>query len=263
MPENDPSVKDEKYQIRIRDLRKSFKGQEILKGINLDIERHKINIIIGGSGHGKSVTMKHLMGLLKPDSGHIYVDGLDLVPMTEYQLNKIRHKFGMVFQYAALFDSMNVFENIAFPLIEHTKKSKGEIKDVVTKALESVNLPGIEHKFPAELSGGMRKRVGLARSIVMEPEVLFYDEPTTGLDPIATKNVDDLIASINEKFGVTSVVISHDMASTFRIAHRISMLYGGLIVAEGTPDEILQCSDLNLQEFLTVSGVSVKGEARN
>ncbi|MBN2725034.1 MAG: ABC transporter ATP-binding protein [Deltaproteobacteria bacterium] len=249
------SLKNEKYQIRVRELKKSFGGQPILKGINLDIERHKINIIIGGSGHGKSVTMKHLMGLLKPDSGHIYVDGIDLVPMSDYQLNKIRHKFGMVFQYAALFDSMNVFDNIAFPLREHTKKSKNEIKDIVTSSLESVDLPGIEHKFPSELSGGMRKRVGLARAIVMEPEVLFYDEPTTGLDPIATKNVDDLIAGINEKFGVTSVVISHDMASTFRIAHKVAMLYGGVIVDSGTPDEILLSKNQNLREFLEVSGV--------
>jgi phospholipid/cholesterol/gamma-HCH transport system ATP-binding protein len=248
---------DKKYQIIVKDLKKSFNGTLVIKGLNLSLERGKINIIIGGSGQGKSVTMKHLMGLIKPDSGNIFIDGMDIVSMGEYELNKIRHKFGMVFQYSALFDSMNVYENIAFPLIEHTKKSKAEIKEIVAKTLDSVSLAGIEKKYPAELSGGMRKRVGLARAIVLKPEVLFYDEPTTGLDPIATKNVDELISTINKEFGVTSVVISHDMTSTFRIAHRIAMLYGGQIVEVGTPEEFKKTQNPIAQEFLKVSGVKL------
>jgi len=253
--DEDASRKDERFQIRVRGLTKTFRGQKVLDGLDFDIERGKINIIIGGSGQGKSVTMKHLMGLLKPDSGHIWVDGVDIVNLSEYQLNKIRTKFGMVFQYAALFDSMTVYENIAFPLVEHTKKTRREIRETVRTALESVGLPGIEHKYPSELSGGMRKRVGLARAIVMQPEILFYDEPTTGLDPVATKNVDDLIAHINRTLGVTSVVISHDMASTFRIAHRIGMLWGGKIVEVGTPAEILASRHPRVVEFLEVSGI--------
>ncbi len=254
-PDANPAIRDERFQIRVRGLTKSFKEQKVLDSLDLDLERGKINIIIGGSGQGKSVTMKHLMGLVKPDSGSIFVDGVDLVPMSDYQMNKIRNKFGMVFQYAALFDSMTVFENIAFPLIEHTKKSRREIREVVTEALASVDLSGIERKFPSELSGGMRKRVGLARAIVMKPEILFYDEPTTGLDPVATKNVDDLIAQINRTLHVTSVVISHDMASTFRIAHRVGMLWGGKIVDIGTPQEILASKHPRVIEFLEVSGV--------
>ncbi len=252
---DDPAVRDERYQIRVRGLTKSFRGQKVLDNLDFDVERGRINIIIGGSGQGKSVTMKHLMGLLKPDAGHIYVDGIDLVSLSDVEMNRIRHKFGMVFQYAALFDSMTVEENISFPLIEHTKKNRREIREIVAQSLEAVSLPGIEKKFPAELSGGMRKRVGLARAIVMKPEILFYDEPTTGLDPVATKNVDDLIAHINHTMGVTSVVISHDMASTFRIAHRVGMLYGGRIVDIGTPDEIRQSSHPKVREFLDVSGI--------
>jgi len=254
-PADNPAIRDERFQIRVRGLTKSFRGQKVLDGLDLDLERGKINIIIGGSGQGKSVTMKHLMGLVKPDAGQIYVDGLDLVPLSDYQMNKLRSKFGMVFQYAALFDSMTVYENIAFPLVEHTRKSRREIRQIVASALESVDLPGIEHKFPSELSGGMRKRVGLARAIVMQPEILFYDEPTTGLDPVATKNVDDLIAHTNRTLGVTSVVISHDMASTFRIAHRVGMLWGGRIVDIGTPQEILASKHPRVVEFLEVSGI--------
>ncbi len=254
---DDPSEYSEKYQIRVRDLKKSFRGQMVLKGINLDLERGKINIIIGGSGHGKSVTMKHLMGLMKPDEGHIFVDGVDITALSEYELNSIRMKFGMVFQYAALFDSMTVFENVAFPLVEHSSLSKSEIADKVYETLKAVGLPDIGHKYPNELSGGMRKRVGLARAIIINPEVIFYDEPTTGLDPVATKHVDDMIASINSELGVTSVVISHDMASTFRIAHRIAMLYQGRIIEVGTPEEFRNTTVPEAREFLEVSGVSV------
>jgi phospholipid/cholesterol/gamma-HCH transport system ATP-binding protein len=252
--DQDVAQKSDLYQIRIRGLEKAFGEHKVLRGVDLDVERGRINIIIGGSGQGKSVLMKHLMGLLKPDKGHIYVDGEDVVPLDDFELNRVRRKFGMLFQYAALFDSFTVEQNVAFPLVEHTKKSKAEIKELVTKRLNSLGLRNIEKKFPAELSGGMRKRVGLARALVLEPQILLYDEPTTGLDPVATKNVDDMIRDISAETGVTSVVISHDMASTFRIAHRISMLYDGKIAVSGTPDEIKRSTLPFVREFVEMSG---------
>ncbi len=251
---SDVTERSEKFQIRIRGIKKSFGTHQVLKGVDLDIERGKINIIIGGSGQGKSVLMKHLMGLLKPDAGHIYVDGQDVAAMNEVQLNQVRLKFGMSFQYSALFDSLTVEENVAFPLEEHTDKHKEEIRGLVRDRLHSLGLKNIEKKYPAELSGGMRKRVGLARALVLGPEILLYDEPTTGLDPVATKNVDDMICDISKGTGVTSVVISHDMASTFRIADSISMLYGGVIVESGTPDQVRRSSNETLREFVEVSG---------
>jgi len=227
----------------------------VLRGIDLDVERGRINMVIGGSGAGKSVIMKHLIGLLKPDRGSIHVDGEDIVPMDDFRLNRVRTKFGMLFQYAALFDSMTVEENVMFPLVEHRRRqmSRRQMRELVRQKLHSLGLVDVENKFPAELSGGMRKRVGLARAIVLEPEILFYDEPTTGLDPIATKNVDDMIAEISQRLGVTSVVISHDMASTFRIGHRVSMLYKGRIIASGSPEEILRHPNPDLREFLITS----------
>ena len=245
----------ETYQLRVRGLNKSFDEHQVLKGMDLDVERGKINVIIGGSGAGKSVLMKHLIGLLKPDSGAILVDGEDIVPMNDFELNRVRTKFGMLFQYAALFDSMTVEENVMFPLVEHRRRrmKRPQMREIVREKLQSLGLYNIEKKYPAELSGGMRKRVGLARAIVLEPEILFYDEPTTGLDPIATKNVDDMIADIAERLGVTSVVISHDMASTFRIGHRVSMLFSGRIVASGTPEQILSHPNPDLREFISTS----------
>src|SRR6201996_7698670 len=251
---DDATQRSEAYQIRIRGLQKSFGPHKVLRGVDLDVERGKINIIIGGSGQGKSVMMKHLMGLLKPDAGRIYVDGEDIVPLDDYELNRVRRKFGMLFQYAALFDSLTVEQNVAFPLVEHTKKSKSEIHDAVMQRLQSLGLRNIEKKFPAELSGGMRKRVGLARALILEPQILLYDEPTTGLPPVATKNVDDMIRDISAETGVTSVVISHDMASTFRIANRISMLYEGKIAISGTPDEIKKSKLPFVREFVEMSG---------
>ncbi len=246
---------DSKFQLQVNGIHKSFGDHHVLKGVDLQIERGRINVVIGGSGAGKSVLMKHLIGLLKPDQGTIMVDGVDLVPMNEFQLNAVRAKFGMLFQYSALFDSMTVEENVMFPLLEHRKKelTRAQMHELVREKLHSLDLYDTEHKYPAEISGGMRKRVGLARAIVLEPEILFYDEPTTGLDPIATRNVDEMIADISSRLGVTSVVISHDMASTFRIGHRVSMLYKGRIIASGTPREILMHPDPNLREFLSTS----------
>jgi len=260
----DLQKRDERWQLRIRDLNKSFGSQHVLRGVNLDIERGKINIIIGGSGQGKSVLMKHLMGLLAPDSGHIYVDGQDIIGLSDVAIAKIQRKFGMVFQYAALFDSLNVVENIAFPLLERYRLPKKEVLERVRELLDRLDLklPGIEQKFPGELSGGMRKRVGLARALIDRPEILLYDEPTTGLDPIATQNVDKMIRRTADDFSVTSVVISHDMASTFRIADRIAMLYEGVIVANGTRTEIMAAPHPVLKEFVETSGaVALAGAA--
>jgi phospholipid/cholesterol/gamma-HCH transport system ATP-binding protein len=250
--------RDERWQIRVRGLNKTFGPQHVLRGIDLDVERGRTNIIIGGSGQGKSVLMKHLMGLLHPDSGQIWVDGVDVVPFSAAEMGKLRRKFGMVFQYAALFDSMNVVENIAFPLIERYKLSRDEIMERVRDLLRRLDLAdvsGIEKKIPPELSGGQRKRVGLARALIDRPEILLYDEPTTGLDPVATKNVDEMIRRTADEFGVTSVVISHDMASTFRIGDRISMLHQGKIVVTGTPQEVLASRHPALREFVETSGL--------
>jgi phospholipid/cholesterol/gamma-HCH transport system ATP-binding protein len=255
---NPLAQRDERWQIRVRGLNKTFGPQHVLRGIDLDIERGRTNIIIGGSGQGKSVLMKHLMGLLRPDSGEIWVDGVDVVPFSDAEMGKLRRKYGMVFQYAALFDSMNVVENIAFPLIERYNLSRAEIMDRVRdllRRLDLANVDGIEQKIPPELSGGQRKRVGLARALIDRPEILLYDEPTTGLDPVATKNVDEMIRRTADEFGVTSVVISHDMASTFRIGDRISMLDQGKIVVSGTSQEVLVSRHPALREFVETSGL--------
>jgi phospholipid/cholesterol/gamma-HCH transport system ATP-binding protein len=260
----DLSSRDERWQLRIRGIHKTFGVHHVLQGIDLDIERGKTNIIIGGSGQGKSVLMKHLMGLLRPDEGHIWVDGEDIVPLNEQQMGRMRRKFGMVFQYAALFDSMNVVENIAFPLLERYNLPRAEVMEKVRDLLRRLDLgdvAGIEQKFPAELSGGQRKRVGLARALIDRPEILLYDEPTTGLDPVATKNVDEMIRRTADDFGVTSVVISHDMASTFRIADRISMLHQGRIVVTGTPPEVLASTQPELREFIEISGLVPTADA--
>jgi phospholipid/cholesterol/gamma-HCH transport system ATP-binding protein len=251
-------VRDERWQIRVQGLHKSFGAQHVLRGVDLDIERGRTNIIIGGSGQGKSVLMKHLMGLMRPDAGQIWVDGQDVVTFDDREMGQLRRKFGMVFQYAALFDSMNVVENIAFPLVERYHLSRDEIMERVRdllRRLDLANVVGIEQKLPPELSGGQRKRVGLARALIDRPEILLYDEPTTGLDPVATKNVDEMIRRTADEFGVTSVVISHDMASTFRIGDRISMLYSGTIVVSGTAQEVLVNRHPALREFLLTSGL--------
>jgi phospholipid/cholesterol/gamma-HCH transport system ATP-binding protein len=260
---DDASARDERWQIRVRGINKTFGVHHVLRGIDLDIERGKTNIIIGGSGQGKSVLMKHLMGLLKPDTGQIWVDGEDIVPLNDVEMGRMRRKFGMVFQYAALFDSMNVVENIAFPLLERYSLPTSEVMDRVRdllRRLDLAHIAGLEQKFPPELSGGQRKRVGLARALIDRPEILLYDEPTTGLDPVATKNVDEMIRRTADDFGVTSVVISHDMASTFRIGDRVSMLHAGRIIVTGTAREVLASQQPELREFIEVSGL-VSGSA--
>jgi len=236
--------------IEARDVHKSFGSQPVLNGVSLRIERGESVVIIGRSGGGKSVLLKMLIGLLRPDTGDIFIDGQNIAPMTERQLLQVRHKFGMLFQGAALFDSMTVAENVGFALRRDGKGTKEEIARKVGEALEMVELSGTEQKKPAELSGGMRKRVGLARAIVYQPQILLYDEPTTGLDPIAADRINELVIRICQRLQVTSVAVTHDMRSAARIAQRILMLHEGRIHATGTPAEILHSTDPIVQQFV-------------
>jgi len=236
--------------IKIFNLWKSLGGKEVLRGLDLHIRRGMITVIIGGSGSGKTVLLRHLIGLLKPDAGSIFVDGVDITKLNEIELNEFRKKFGMLFQSSALFDSLTVGENVGFPLKEHTTLSAREIQERVREKLALVGLFGVEHLMPAELSGGMRKRVGLARAIIREPEIILYDEPTTGLDPIMVDAINRLIMDLQHKLSITTVVVTHDMSSTFKIAHRIAMLYGGSIIAEGTTEEIQESQDPVVQQFI-------------
>ncbi len=236
--------------IEVRHLTKSFGGNVILDDVDLRIEHGESVVIIGRSGGGKSVLLKHLIGLLQPDSGMISVDGENLCGMNERQLIRVREKFGMVFQGAALFDSMTVAENVAFPLQRQRKHTAAEIARLVARTLDVVGLPGTERKKPAELSGGMRKRVGLARAIIYEPQIVLYDEPTTGLDPIVSDSIDKLIMRVNETLKVTSVVVTHDMRSARRVGQRILMLHEKRIYANGTPEEIFTSADPVVRQFI-------------
>jgi len=244
---------DPRWHLRVRGLTKHFGPNLVLDDLDLDLERGRVNVIIGASGAGKSVLVKHFMCLLRPDRGAVWVDGTDVFSLKSHDLSQFRRKFGLVFQFAALFDSLTVEENCAFPLREHTNKSNTEIREIVRDRLAALGLDGTQQKYPGELSGGMRKRVGLARALVLSPEILIFDEPTTGLDPLATRNVDEMILSVVARYNVTSVVISHDMASVFRIADRIAMLHQKKILAAGTPDEIKAFQHEYLQEFITAS----------
>ncbi len=239
--------------VKIQNLHKTFSQKQVLRGINLICEKGKSTFIIGASGGGKSVLVKHFIGLLRPDEGTVEVDGVDIAALRGEKLKNLRKRFGYLFQDAALFDSMTVFDNVAFPLVEHTAKSKNEIKDIVREKLALVGLTGIENNLPSELSGGMRKRVGLARAIVLDPEIILYDEPTTGLDPVMSNAIDELIINTTEHLKATSVVISHDIASTFKIADKIAMLYEGTIIEEGTPEEIKNSKHKAVQDFLSRS----------
>lgn len=248
----------------LRDVKKSFGEQQILKGIDLVARRRETTVIIGGSGAGKTTLLRLIVALERATSGHIFVEGEDVTHHPERELNRVRKKFGMVYQYAALLDSINVFDNIAFPLVEHTKLPKKEIHDRVMNKLEILGLDPkvVAPKFPSELSGGMRKRVGLARALMLEPPILVYDEPTSGLDPLTSRLVDDLIEEMRERFSVTSIVISHDIASCFRIAHQAILLIQGKVEAAGPPDALLQGSSEVAREFIRNSGVDVRGIGR-
>ena len=240
--------------IEVRDLTKSFGAQKILDGVSLRIETGESVVIIGRSGGGKSVLLKHLIGLLKPDSGAVLVDGENIEAMNERQLLQVRSKFGMLFQSAALFDSMTVAENVGFAFRRDKGMAASEIRRKVAEALEVVELPGTEDKKPSELSGGMRKRVGLARAIVYQPQIVLYDEPTTGLDPIVSDSIDKLILRVRDRFKVTSVVVTHDMRSARRVGQRILMLHNKKIYVTGTPDEIFNSEDPIVRQF--IDGVS-------
>ncbi|MCH7922037.1 MAG: ABC transporter ATP-binding protein [Nitrospinae bacterium] len=241
--------------ITITDLHKSFGANHVLRGVNLTVEPGESMVVIGGSGSGKSVLIKHIIGLLKPDRGSILVDGEEVTTMRERQLKELRKKFGMLFQAAALFDSLTVGENVAFALVEHTRLSRAEIADRVREKLTLVGLPGTEDLFPAELSGGMKKRVGLARALAIEPEVILYDEPTTGLDPIMADSINDLIVEMRERFAITSIAITHDMVSAYKIGHRLAMLYQGKIIFTGTPEECKNTTNPMVRQFITGSSV--------
>ena len=241
--------------ITIADLHKSFGANHVLRGVNLTVDPGESMVIIGGSGSGKSVLIKHIIGLLKPDRGSILVNGEEVTTMRERHLKELRKKFGMLFQAAALFDSLTVGENVAFALVEHTRLSRAEIADRVREKLTLVGLPGTEDLFPAELSGGMKKRVGLARALAIEPEVILYDEPTTGLDPIMADAINDLIVEMRERFAITSVAITHDMVSAYKIGHRLAMLYQGKIIFTGTPEECKNTTDPMVRQFITGSSV--------
>jgi phospholipid/cholesterol/gamma-HCH transport system ATP-binding protein len=240
--------------IEVRDLFKSFGRQSVLSGVTLKIETGERVVIIGRSGGGKSVLLKHLIGLIEPDSGQVLIDAQDIVPMTERQLLDVRRTFGMLFQSAALFDSMSVAENVAFPLVRERQWAPPEIQTKVREALAMVGLDGTEQKKPAELSGGMRKRVGLARAIVYRPQIILYDEPTTGLDPIAADSIDHLIIRISDALNTTSVAVTHDMRSASRIGKRIFMLHEGKIHASGTPEQIFKSDDPIVSRF--VNGIA-------
>ena len=242
--------------IFVDDLRKSFGTTHVLKGITMHLRRKETAVVIGGSGAGKTTLLRLLIGLEKPSSGHIWVDGEDIGPLNEREMNRVRTKFGMVFQYAALLDSLNNFDNVAFPLRGHRKDlSEAEIRDKVVKMMNQLGLENKEKRMPSELSGGQRKRVGLARALMLEPKILVYDEPTSGLDPHTSRMVDDLIEETRDRFSVTSVVISHDMASTFRIAHQAFLVIQGLVVAHGTPDELAYGESEISREFIKASGI--------
>ena len=241
----------ERAMIDIVDLHKTFSGNKVLTGINLTVPAGSTCVILGGSGSGKTVLMKHMIGLLKPDSGQVIVDGQDIVPMSVEALQQVRRSFGMVFQAAALFDSMTVFENVAFPLRQHTRLSEDEIRAQVRKRLDLMGLKrSVEDRFPADLSGGMRKRVGLARAIATEPEVILWDEPTTGLDPVTTQTINELIDSMKQRLGATSIVVTHDMVSAFVLADRMAMLANRKIVQVGTPEEMRRSQVPEVRAFI-------------
>ncbi len=236
--------------ISIRDLHTHYDGRPILQGIELDVQRGETMVILGRSGCGKSTLLRHLVGLAAPTSGQIVIKGYDLASMPEDELVPVRRKLGMLFQSAALFNSMSVGENVALPLREHTELEKSTIDIMTRMKLEQVGLSGFENFMPAQLSGGMKKRAGLARAIAMDPEILFCDEPSAGLDPVVAMGIDQLILKLKKAFKMTIVVVTHELASVFTIADRIAMLHEGRVVAFGTPEELQACANPLVQQFL-------------
>ncbi len=236
--------------IRVAGLQKSFGDLHVLQGVDLDIAKGESMVIIGGSGTGKSVLIKHIIGLLRPDDGFVTIDGREVAALGRFDLGMLRERMGMLFQYAALFDSMTVGDNVAFAMRQRTRLKQEEIAECVEKVLGTVGLSGVQDKWPVELSGGMKKRAGLARAIALGPEIILYDEPTTGLDPILAAQINDLIIDLQERLHVTSVTITHDMVSAYKIADKIAMLYEGRIEEVGTPAEIQNSDSPVIQQFI-------------
>ncbi|MEK6682258.1 MAG: ABC transporter ATP-binding protein [Nitrospirota bacterium] len=241
--------------IQVINLYKAFGRKQVLSGANLEVKKGESMVVIGGSGSGKSVLIKHIIGLLKPDKGKIIVNSSEMTKLKGGELDNLRKKFGMLFQGAALFDSLSVWENVGFALRQHTRLSDDEIRKIAGEKLKMVGLAGIEDMMPADLSGGMKKRVGLARAIAMDPEILLYDEPTTGLDPIMADVINELIIEMKKKLNVTSIAITHDMVSAYKIADRIAMLYEGKIIEVNTPEEIRHTKNPIVRQFVTGSSV--------
>ena len=237
--------------IRVVDLHKSFGENRVLQGINLEVPRGETVVIIGQSGSGKSILIKHLIGLIMPDKGEIYVDDMEITRLSEEERFKVRRKFAMLFQGAALFDSLTVLQNVRFGLQRYTEHTPQKIDQMARQALHRVGLRGVENLMPFELSGGMRKRVGLARAIAYQPEIILYDEPSTGIDPIRADAINDLIIQMKKDLKVTSIVITHDMVSTYKVADQVAMLYQGRIIATGTPEEIQGSKNPVIQQFIT------------
>lgn len=248
--------------IEIIELYKSFGKQQVLRGVNLRIREGEVTTIIGRSGGGKSVLLKHIVGLLKPDRGSIIIKGQDITKLKGRELDLIRGQIGVVFQGSALFDSMTVYENIAFPLREKLRISKDEVDDLVKKALNDVGLEGVESKYPAELSGGMKKRVALARALVMKPKIILFDEPTTGLDPILVRTIHNLIRNTQRDYGFTGLIISHEIPEIFEISDRVALLHEGRIVEVGTPEEMKRSELEIVRRFIRGFEEEVKDEKR-
>ena len=245
-----PPPPERPAKIVLRGVSKSFGPKVVLDGCDLEIAEGESVVIIGGSGTGKSVLLKHIIGLLKPDAGSVRVDGVDLTSLDHHEITQFRRRFGMAFQEGALFDSMSVAENVAFPLRRGSKMSEGEIRSRVEECLGLVRLAGQGSKAPSELSGGMRRRVGFARAIALKPQILLFDEPNTGLDPVIKALIDELIVDMRRELGSTTVTITHDMRSAFRIADRVGMLYKGKIVALAPPEEFKRIDDARVQQFI-------------
>jgi phospholipid/cholesterol/gamma-HCH transport system ATP-binding protein len=238
--------------IKIEDVHKSFDGLEVLRGTYFEVAQGEILALIGGSGSGKSVILKHVAGLIKPDKGKVYIDGKDILSLRGDDLEKLRSRLGFLFQSGALFSSLTVFDNVAFPLREKTRLSDQEIKERVLSVLDQVGLGGAENKFPAQISGGMIKRTALARELIRNPEILLFDEPTTGLDPVIANSILDLVTSIHENRGFTGIIVSHELTRVFRIVQRVAMLHEGVIVATGTPEEIYSYEEPIVRQFVTI-----------
>jgi phospholipid/cholesterol/gamma-HCH transport system ATP-binding protein len=237
--------------IEIIDLKKSFGNQHVLKGVNLRIETGEVMAILGRSGCGKSVLLRHILGLIKPDSGHVMIDGDDITQLRARELDRVRENFAVVFQFGALFDSMTIFENVAFQVREKKKFAGAELKSRVEQVLADVGLDGIEDKYPSEISGGMSKRVAIARALIIEPRIILFDEPTTGLDPILMQQIHSYIMETHKKYGFTGLVISHEVPEIFEIADKVALLDDGVIVETGSPAEILGSENLLVQGFVS------------